>query len=53
MEFYLPEEHAESLIRISKSFGIDAQVIGRCESSNCQELHIYAKNEHISWLNES
>ena len=33
MEVYLAPEHAEQVIEISKSFGIDAQVIGRVEES--------------------
>ena len=31
MEIYLPAEKAEKVIEISKSFGIDAQIIGRIE----------------------
>ena len=34
MEIYLPEKHAEILIRISKSFGIDARIIGNVEASD-------------------
>ena len=30
MEIYIDEEYAEDIIAISKSFNIDAQVIGRC-----------------------
>ena len=33
MEIYLPENFARSVIEISKSFGIDAQIIGRVEHS--------------------
>jgi phosphoribosylformylglycinamidine cyclo-ligase len=33
MEIYLDEKHAESVIHISKSFGIEAKVIGRVEKS--------------------
>ncbi|MEX2379496.1 MAG: AIR synthase related protein [Vicingaceae bacterium] len=40
MEIYLPEEHAEDLIAISKSFGVDAQIVGRCEASDKKELTI-------------
>lgn len=40
MEFYLPEEHAEEVIRISKSFNIDAQIVGRVEASEKNELVI-------------
>ena len=34
MEVYLPEPQAESVIQISESFGIDAQIIGRVEKSD-------------------
>jgi phosphoribosylformylglycinamidine cyclo-ligase len=33
MELYVPEEIASSIIEISKSFNVDAQVIGRVESA--------------------
>lgn len=33
MEIYLPEANAEEVIAISKSFGIEAQIIGRVEAS--------------------
>ena len=33
LEVYLSPEHAEQVIEISKSFGIDAQVVGRVEES--------------------
>ncbi len=52
MEIYLSPDHAEELIRISKSFGIDAQIIGRCEASECQELYIKHKNKTFSWINK-
>ncbi|MDG1178176.1 MAG: AIR synthase-related protein, partial [SAR324 cluster bacterium] len=38
MEVYLPEEYAQDIIDISKSFGVDAQVIGRVETSNVNKL---------------
>jgi len=34
MEIYLPEANAHEVIAISKSFGIDAQIIGRVESES-------------------
>ena len=34
LEVYLAPEYAEEVIAISKSFGIDAQIIGRIEESN-------------------
>ena len=40
MEIYLPKEHAEKVIEISKSFGIDAQIVGYCEASDKKELLI-------------
>ena len=33
LEVYLSPEHAEQVIEISKSFGIDAQIVGRVEES--------------------
>ncbi len=40
LEVYLSPEHAEEVIAISKSFGIDAQIVGRIEESNQKELII-------------
>ena len=40
MEVYLPAEYAEEVIAISKSFGIEAQIIGRVEESDKKELII-------------
>ena len=40
LEVYLPEEYAAQVIAISKSFNIDAQVIGRIEESKKKELVI-------------
>jgi phosphoribosylformylglycinamidine cyclo-ligase len=39
-EIYLPSEYAEEVIAISKSFGIDAQVVGCVEESEKTELII-------------
>ena len=39
-EIYLPSEYAEEVIAISKSFGIDAQVVGHVEESEKTELII-------------
>lgn len=36
----LSPEHAEQVIEISKSFNIDAQIIGRIEESDHKELII-------------
>ena len=40
LEVYLSPEHAEEVIAISKSFNIDAQIIGRIEESDHKELII-------------
>ncbi|MFW5851157.1 MAG: AIR synthase related protein [Bacteroidota bacterium] len=40
MELYVPEEIAKSLISISESYSIDAQIIGRCESSDTKKVTI-------------
>ncbi len=40
MEIYLPEEHAQTVIDISQSFNVDAQIIGRVLESNKKELTI-------------
>lgn len=40
MEVYLPDEHAQEIIDISKSFNVDAQVIGHVESSPEKKLTI-------------
>ncbi len=40
MEIYLPEEFAEEIIAISKSFNVDAKVIGRVESATQNKLTI-------------
>ncbi len=40
MELYVPEEIASSIIEISKSFNVDAQIVGRVEASNEKKLTI-------------
>jgi phosphoribosylformylglycinamidine cyclo-ligase len=40
LEVYLPKEHADKVIEISKSFGIEAQIVGYCEASDKKELVI-------------
>lgn len=41
-EVYLPKEYAQQVIDISKSFGIDAQIIGRIEQSDHTHLTIHS-----------
>lgn len=49
MEFYLPEQYAQGIIDISKSFGVDAKIIGRVESAASNKLTLespYGKFEY-------
>ena len=43
LEVYLPEEFAAEVIEISKSFGINAQIVGRVEASD--HTHLTIKSE--------
>lgn len=40
MEIYVPQEYAEEIITISKSFEVDAQIVGRVEASEEKKLTI-------------
>jgi len=40
MELYVPQEIAADLIQISKSFGVDAQIIGRVEASDKKQVTV-------------
>jgi len=43
MELYVPAAIAEDLIKISRSFGVDAQIVGRVEDSPSKKLTIKSK----------
>ncbi len=43
MEIYLPEEYAEKVIEISRSFNIDARVIGHVEDAPSNRLTIMSE----------
>lgn len=43
MELYLPETIVNEVIAISKSFGVDAQVVGRVEASDEKKLTILSE----------
>lgn len=43
MELYVPQEIAQDIIDISKSFNIDAQIVGRVESSTIKKLTIQSE----------
>lgn len=40
MEIYLPEQYAQRVIEISKSFNVDAQIVGRVEKAENRSLTI-------------
>jgi phosphoribosylformylglycinamidine cyclo-ligase len=40
LELYVPQQIANDIISISKSFNIDAQIIGYCESADKKALTI-------------
>jgi phosphoribosylformylglycinamidine cyclo-ligase len=44
MEIYLPEQYAADIISISQSFGVEAQIIGRCITSELKKVTI--RSEH-------
>jgi len=49
MELYVPESIATDLIAISKGFGIDAKVVGRCLPSEQKKLTIQASTGIYSY----
>jgi len=44
MELYVPQDIAQDIIDISKSFHVEAQIIGRVEASEKQHLSIQTEN---------
>jgi len=50
MELYLPEEHAQRVIDISKSFHVDAQIVGHVEKSHVREVVIESEFGHFKFL---
>jgi phosphoribosylformylglycinamidine cyclo-ligase len=44
MELYVPAEVADAVIEISKSFNIDAQIIGKVEASDKKQVTIVTEN---------
>jgi len=43
MELYVPQEVANNIIAISKSFGVEAQIVGRVETSENKKLTIVSE----------
>jgi len=49
LEFYCPEKSADAIIKIANEFNIDAQVIGRVESSDKKTLEIHHQGEVLAY----
>jgi len=49
MELYVPNSIAEDLIKISQSFGIEAQIIGRVENANQKQVTIRSEFGEFSY----
>ena len=49
MEIFTNEKDADSIIQISKSFGVDAQVIGRVEAAEKKSLSISTVNGVVEY----
>ena len=49
LEVYLPENKAQEAVEIGRKYGIDAQVVGYCTPSDCQELRISTKSGENIW----
>jgi len=49
LEVYLPAQFAEQVITISKSFNVDAKIIGRVEPSDTKRLTIVAGGETLEY----
>jgi phosphoribosylformylglycinamidine cyclo-ligase len=47
LEIYTNEKDADNMISVAKSFGVDAQVIGRVETSEKKELLISIKGKQL------
>lgn len=49
LEFYVDKSVAQDIIDISKSFNVDAQIIGRVEASNSKSLSISSVHGHFEY----
>ncbi|MGK2864775.1 MAG: AIR synthase related protein [Chitinophagaceae bacterium] len=49
LEIYTDEKDAEKMIRVAKSFGVEARVIGRVEGSEKKELLITTKTGQLTY----
>ena len=49
MEIYIAPEHAEEVMAVSRSFGIDARIVGRVEASGKTELVIESEKGRFTY----
>ena len=49
MELYVPKEIASEIIAISKSFNVEAQIVGRVEASEKKELTISSEKGNFHY----
>ncbi len=49
MELYVDESIAEDIIEISKSFNVNAKIIGRVEASNTKKLTIKSEKGNFEY----
>ncbi len=49
MEIYLPAAHADRVIEISRSFGIDARIVGRVEDAPANRLTIISEKGEFEY----
>ncbi|MDQ3192642.1 MAG: AIR synthase-related protein [Bacteroidota bacterium] len=51
MEIYTDEKNAAAIIEISRSFNIDARIVGRCEKSTSKKLTIQSEHGEFIYNN--
>lgn len=49
MELYMSEARAQEAIDIAAGFGIEARIIGRCETAEGQQLSVQHQGETVEW----
>jgi phosphoribosylformylglycinamidine cyclo-ligase len=49
MEIYTDEKTAHEIIKISRSFNIEAKIVGRCEAASTKSLTIQSANGTFSY----
>jgi phosphoribosylformylglycinamidine cyclo-ligase len=49
MEIYTSEDQAERLMELARSFGVEAQLIGRVESASGKSLEILAGSQRLQF----